>query len=447
MTEVLRRTTTKNLALAKSATLYNEAIKLIPAGSPTLSKKPEYFAMGAFPMYIQRGQGCRVWDVDGNEYLDYIGSLGPITLGYCYPRVDDAIKEQLKNGTIFSLMHPLEVETAKAITDMVPCADMVRFVKTGAESTSAAVRIARAYTGKDLIVNWGYHGWLDTWRCEGLKDTVSANGLPGVMKSLIKSFMYGDTSSDSSLEAVLNRNKGNVACIIMEPLLYESTECCDFLQWARDLADEHDAVLIYDEIVTGFRIANGGAQEYSGVIPDIACFAKGISNGMPLAAVAGRREIMEATANAGISSTYGGETLSLAASVATLSEYREKDVIDHIWDLGSKLSVGMNSIANQYGLQLSVKGWPPMSMYEFQYEDDVVNEDLMTLFLQEMAKQGILFRRGGLIMMTYSHQEEDISFTLDKCREVFPILADAYAGNSISELLQAGKAQAGFRKF
>jgi len=434
----------KALNLTRSRQLYEEAVELMPGASQTMSKRPTAFAMGAMPIYLQRGEGCVVWDVDGNRYIDYIGALGPITLGYRYPAVDEAVRRQLDDGMIFSMMSPVEVEAAKAVVDMVPCAEMVRFLKTGAESTAAAARIARAYTGKELIVSSGYHGWLDTWTAE--RDTNAARGVPKAYKDSIVGFSFGDTTSDKSLEAVLEKHKGKVAAIVMEAASYSTMDTGDYMKWVRELADKHGVLLVYDEIVTGFRVALGGAQEYFEVTPDIACFAKGISNGMPVAAVAGKREIMKTTADLLISSTYGGDAVSLAAVVAALGEYRKTDYIDHIRTQGRRLVDGMNSIAKEIGLRLEFRGWPVMSSFAFGYEA-AANNDLMTLLLQEMARRGILLRRGGLIFINYSHKAEHIDQTLAACREVFPLLLDAHDSGRVKQLLVTTEVSAGIRRF
>ncbi len=434
----------KLLDLTKSEQLYKEAIELMPGASQTMSKRPTSFAMGAMPIYLQRGEGCCVWDVDGNRYIDFIGALGPITLGYRYPAVDEAVRRQLDDGMIFSMMSPVEVEAAKAIVDMVPCAEMVRFLKTGAESTAAAARIARAYTGREMIVSCGYHGWLDTWTAE--RETHAARGVPAAYKDSIAGFAFGDMASERSLEAVLEKHKGAVAAIVMEPASYSTMDTGDYLKWARGLADKHETLLVFDEIVTGFRVALGGAQEYFGVIPDLACFAKGISNGMPVAAVAGKRDIMKVTEDLLISSTYGGDAVSLAAVVASLNEYRKTDYIDHIWTQGRRLIDGMNSIAREIGLALTFRGWPVMSSFAFGY-DAPANNDLMTLLLQEMAKRGVLLRRGGLIFMSYSHKAEHIDQTLATCREVFPLLLDAHNSGRVKDLLITHEVSAGIRRF
>lgn len=435
----------KNLNLKHSRRIYREALKIIPGGSQTISKKPEQFAFGTFPIYIQKGKGCRVRDVDGNEYIDYISALGPITLGYAYPATDRAVKRQLTDGVIFSVMHPLEVEAAKAIIEVVPCAEMVRFFKTGAEATSAAIRIARAYTGREKIANFGYHGWHDTWTARNAYP--QDRGVPAILKEYIIDFQYGDYDSEKSLEAVLTKCRGEIAGIIMEPVVYSDTNCKEYLDYVRKLADKHKAVLIFDEIVTGFRLSLGGAQEYFGVTPDISCFAKGMANGLPIAATVGKKKMMEIAKELIISSTYGGETLSLAAVVASLAEYKKKNVIKHLWTQGNRLVNGLNRLAQETGLKVEFKGFVPMSKFDFTYADENLNGNLHTLFLQEMAKRKILFRRGGLNFITYSHKKDDIDETIKTASEVFKFLTCTITSGTVKEKLLVTEITESIRKF
>lgn len=434
----------ENLNLTKSMQLYKESLEVIPGGSQTMSKRATSFALGAMPVYIDRANGCRVWDVDGNEYIDFVNALGPITLGYCYPAVDEAVREQLAKGSIYPMLSPLEIEAAKAIIDVVPCAEMVRFLKTGAEATAAAARIARGYTGKDLIVSQGYHGWLDTWAAAN--NPPADRGVPKCLKGSIAGFAFGAFEGDNCLEAVLERNKGEVAGVIMEPVSYATTDSGEFLRWVRGLADKHQVPLIYDEIVSGFRVSLGGAQEHYGVVPDIAVFAKGISNGLPIAAVAGKREVMKVAGEVVISSTYGGDALSLAAVVACLREYRKKGIVAHLWAIGERLMTAGNSIARSVGLELEFRGWPVMSSYGFGY-DAQANQDLTTFLLQEMAKRGVLIRRGGLNFINFSHKEEDIDHAIAAFHEVFPMLKAAHDSGDTKSLLITSEVAESIRRF
>jgi glutamate-1-semialdehyde aminotransferase len=342
-------------------------------------------------------------------------------------------------------MHPLEIEAARALTECVPCAEMVRFFKTGAEATSAAARLARAYTGRELVLSSGYHGWLDTWTAE--RDAPSARGVPQALKSSIRGFAFGDFDSEQSLEALLKRHPGQVAAVVMEPVSYATTDSAEYLGWARRLAERHGALLVFDEIVSGFRVALGGAQQHYGVTPDLACFAKGISNGLPLAALTGRRKVMQLAAELLISSTYGGEALSLAALVACLKEYRERDVIAHLWKTGQGLVDGLNALASQSGLKLAFRGFPMMASFGFGYNSAELNADLMTLLLQEMARRKVLWRRGGLLFVNYSHKQAEVEQTLRVCGEVFRLLGEALATGSVGERLVTREAAAGIRRF
>jgi glutamate-1-semialdehyde aminotransferase len=285
---------------------------------------------------------------------------------------------------------------------------MVRFLKSGTEVTSAAARIARSVTGREVIVSQGYHGWHDTWTA-GHND----GGVPRALESLLVPFRYNDLPS---LERALEEHAGQVAAVVLCPT-QETAPAPGFLEGVRELAHRHGALLIFDEIVTGFRMARGGAQELYGVTPDLACFAKAIANGMPLAAVCGRREVMQAAEKLTISVTYGGEALSLAAARATLQEYRSRDIIGHLWKLGQALSDGMNAAAQELGMPFRVTGHPPMTAMAF---DGLAGEQASAAwwrFLAEMASRGILLRRGGLNFITFSHTEADIARTIAACRE------------------------------
>jgi glutamate-1-semialdehyde-2,1-aminomutase len=424
------------LQLDRSLKLYEKAMQIIPGGSQTTSKRPGGYAPGAFPIYLDRGMGCRVWDVDGNEYIDYIMALGPVNLGYAYPRVNDAVREQLGKATIVSLLDPLEVELAEEIIKAVPCAEMVRFMKSGAEATSACVRVARAYTGREKVVHCGYHGWHDTFTAS----SANPRGVPRALRELIRSFRYNDLGS---LEKALEKSD-EVACIIMEPRM---PPVDGFLEGVRELADRHGAVLIFDEIVTGFRVALGGAQEYYGVTPDLAAFAKGMSNGLPLSAFVGKKEIMEAAKDLVISTTYGGEALSLAAGVATIRELREKNVFQHTWEMGRRLMGGWMEIGQELGLNVGISGLAPIGAFQLDIGEQELTRDAWTLFLQEAAKRGVLFRRGGLNFISYSHKEEDIQYTLDVCRSVLKLIKEALQKGDLSSRLETRDVKPSFRQF
>jgi glutamate-1-semialdehyde aminotransferase len=336
--------------------------------------------------------------VDGNEYIDFVCGLGPISLGYRYPAVDEAVRTQLEKGIIAGLLWPLEVEVARGLVEAIPCAEMVRYLKGGGEATAAAARIARGFTGRHVILNAGYRGWPDTWSAG--RDTA----VPPEIGKYVLSFGYGDVAR---LERLLEEHKGQVAAVFTG-LPYDGSAGAEYLAAARDLAHAHGALLVFDEIVHGFRIARGGMQEHFGVVPDMAAFAKGMANGLPLAAVVGRKDVMEVAAHAQISITYGGEALSLAACAAVLKEYREKDVMGHLWRVGQQLKDGLNAAAEAAGVPFACVGDAPLSAIEFALPREQVGP-AWELFLAECARRGVLFRRGGLNMMNFSHTSEDVS--------------------------------------
>ncbi len=426
-----------HLQLSKSLELYERAIQITSGGSQTNSKRPDGYAPGAFPIYLDRGKGCRIWDVDGNEYIDYIMALGPVNLGYAYPRVNDAVKEQLEKLTISNLLCSLEVKLAEEIIKAVPCAEMVRFMKSGAESTSACVRVARAYTNREKVVHCGYHGWHDTFTAS----SANPKGVPQALCGLIRSFGYNNLGS---LENILREDGDEVACIIMEA---RTLPIDGFLEGVRELADRYGAVLIFDEIVTGFRLALGGAQEYHGVTPDLAVFAKGMSNGLPLSAFVGKREIMKVAKDLVISTTYGGEALSLAAGIATIAELREKNVFQHTWEMGQKLADGWTEIGRELGLNLGTSGFAPIHAPTMDMGTSELTRDAWTFLLQEAAKRGVLLRRGGLNFISYSHKEEDIDYTLDVCHSVMKLMKDALQKGDLPARLETREIKPSFRQF
>jgi glutamate-1-semialdehyde aminotransferase len=413
----------------RSLAWWEEAERLIPGGSQTNSKRPQHYAFGRYPIFAERAAGCRIWDVDGNEYIDYVNGLGPITLGYAYPAVDEAVKGQLARGVVSGLLWPVEVEAARALAEVIPCAEMVRFFKGGGEATAAAARIARARTGRHVILNAGYRGWPDTW---------AAGRDPAVPPELARytlSFRHGDLAQ---LERLLAEHRNRVAAVFTD-LPYDGSLGRDYLQGVRELAHAHGALFCLDEIVCGFRLAHGGMHEYYGVAPDLACFAKGMANGLPLAAVVGRREVMEVAGKALISLTYGGEALSLAACLATIGEYRRRDVIGHLWREGERLMAGLNAAAGSAGVPFRCLGYAPMSAMRFDLPAEQVGP-AWELFLAECAAGGVLFRRGGLNMLTYSHTAADVERTIAVAAQALAAVRAAGFSASAGAAVGAGAA-------
>jgi glutamate-1-semialdehyde aminotransferase len=407
---------------------------LIPALTQTLAKGPGQHVRGVAPKYLQRGRGSHVWDVDGNEYLDFQMGIGPLVLGYCWPSVDAAIRAQLEDGITFSQMHPLEVEVAELIRDTVPGTEMVRFSKTGADATSAAVRIARAYTGRERVVCCGYHGWHDWY----ISVTDRSRGIPEAVKSLSYTIPYNDVAA---AEQTIDQD---VACVILEPAVFEAP-APGYLQKLRELCDRSGAVLVFDEMWTGFRFHLGGAQALFDVRADLATFSKAVANGMPLSVLTGRRELMQlCDRDVFFFTTFGGEALSLAAAKATLEELRAREVPARLAAQGRKLKDGYNALAQQAGLDCTrCIGFDARTMVTF----DAKRGDplLMKSFVQqELIRRGVLW--GGFHNLSASHSDEDVELTLDVYAEVLPLLADALAKGDLRERLRGAPVEPVFRR-
>jgi len=400
---------------------------LIPGQTQTFSKRASWFVEGVYPTYLKRGNGCLVWDADGNKYTDLIMGLGAVTLGYCYTKVDWAIMRQLRDGIIFSLPHPLEVELSELLNSIIPCAEMVRFTKTGSLATQAAVRAARAFTGRSKIAYRGYHGELEWYAIT----TERPKGIPEVYGDYMLQFDYNDIGS---LERVFTKNPNQIAAVIMEPVIFDNPKS-DFLHQVKWLAQNHGALLIFDEIVTGFRMVLGGAQAFFDVVPDIATFGKGMANGMPLAAVVGRADVMRECEEIFFSSTFGGECLSLAAAVATIKEMRSKNTIRHVWEMGSRLTGSLLDAG------IATTG------YSCRPAIIIPNETVETrsLFMQECLKRGILMHSFA-INLCYEHKEEDIDCVARACIEAYEVVQKAVNEGNVSEKLEGKIIQPAFRR-
>lgn len=420
--------------ITESDKLYNRALGLIPGVTQTLAKGPSQYINGVAPKYIKRGRGCHVWDADGNEYIDFTMAVGPVSLGYCYPRVDEAINDQLKNGITFSMMHPLEVETAELIRSVIPSAEAIRFSKTGADVTSAAVRLARAYTKRDKVLCCGYHGWHDWY----IGVTDRDNGIPLAIKDLSFTFNYNDMAS---VEASID---DDTACIILEPVVFDEPRD-NFLGKLRELCDSRGIVLIFDEMWTGFRLAPGGAQEYFGVTADLACYSKAIANGMPLSVLAGKKAIMGLLEkDVFFFTTFGGEALSLAAACATIAEMKERDVSGHLALQGEKIKKAYNAAAFRLGMDYTkCIGLPCRTIVTF---DGAAGDPLLmkSFVQQELFRLGILW--SGFHNLSFSHDGNDIQHLAGAYGEVLPLLKSAVDEGNLREALLGEPVQPVFRR-
>ncbi len=377
-------TTFTKVNFERSYELKKQGQQLIAGFTQTMMKKPEQFSEGNFPVYIEKGQGAEVTDVDGNTYIDFICGLGANTLGHNHEVVVNAILDNLKKGIIHSLPTPIEVSAAQIFSEVIPGAEMVRFFKTGADANSAAIRLARAYTGKEKIVTVGYNGWHDQY----MFDTP---GVPQVIKEYTYRMpLFTPQSEAAILELIQEKNEELAAVLLSVPYNRQLTP--EFMQKVRSVCTENKVLLIMDEVMSGFRLALGGAQEYFGIKADLATFSKAIAAGMPLSAITGSRSIMSEMEKLQVSTTFGGEMLSLEVCKAVLQHYRSSKYIEHITSLGAYLKEGVNTVSKELGSPLQVVGYDSIPMFLFD-KDPEKHVKLAIPFLAEMSKRGIIMRR------------------------------------------------------
>ena len=404
------------------------AEKVIPLGSQTFSKSRTQYPLGVSPYFITRAEGSRCWDLDGHEYIDFVSSLASITLGYNDPDVSRAVTEQMQSGVIFSLPHPIEAEVAELVCEMVPCAEMVRFGKNGSDATSGAVRLARAYTNRDHIAVCGYHGWQDWY----IGSTARNRGVPKATQDLTHTFAYNDLDS---LRALLSDGSGKYAAVILEPMNLTLPQP-GFLEAVKSLAHQHGALLIFDETITGFRYANGGAQAYFGVTPDLATFGKGLANGYPVSAIAGRRDVMKLMEEIFFSFTFGGEALSLAAARATLLKLRREPVVETLMQRGQQILSETPTLIARHGLEsvFWVSGHPTWTFMNIRDAAQASAFEIKTLLMQELHQHGILSI--GTHNLSYAHSEADIQALLNAYDSAFGVIAAALQRGSTRSALR-----------
>lgn len=387
----------------RSWNAWRESTRSLAQGSSTSSKVPQ--VEDVEPAQIVRGRGCRVWDADGNEYIDFRNALGPVTLGYAVPEVNAAIAAQLENGILFGHPHPLEGDVARLLCECIPCAERLRFLKTGGEALAATIKIARNATQRNRILHCGYNGWLQGLSRGGAATATSMGpcapdkGVPAPVSDLHATLPWGDLAPWK--QAFEDHGTDIAACMVAAD--YAGMEKGHtFLPALRALTREHGALLILDEIVTGFRLALGGAQEYFGVDPDMAVFSKGIANGMPVSVYAGRADLIDSAKSLGISSTFAGETLSLAACKAVIGIYRNHAVVQHLWDTGRELWGRVQRLLADAPVPITLEGAP-----------------VCPRFMDDAAAQQALMRAGfanGLSLFSvpyvnWSHKPGDVEET------------------------------------
>jgi glutamate-1-semialdehyde 2,1-aminomutase len=417
-------------SFVRSNALYNRVIRTIPTASQTFSKSALQVPVPRSPLFLSHGSAGRVWDVDGNEFIDMISSLLAVSIGYADVEINAAIQSQLARGISFSMPTLLEAELAERLVDVLPSAEMVRFGKNGTDATSAAVRVARAYTGRDRIVTCGYHGWQDWY----IGATARRKGVPGAVSALTHAIGYNDLDA---MRAVFAQHPGEIAAIVMEPVTFDPPKN-GYLEGVRTLASEEGAVLVFDEIITGFRFDLGGAQTMFGVTPDLTCIGKGLGNGMPLSAIVGRAELMREMEDIFFSGTFGGEALSLAAGIAVLDLMRREPVIERFWDLGKRLEIGIGEAIQRHDLShcFEVKGWAPWTMTAITDAPGARKEAIRTLFIREMIARGVLSL--GSHNVCYRHSDHDIAHTLAVYDEVLGLVSGELATGALEERLGHG---------
>jgi len=433
--------------MGKGQELYKKAKNFIPGGTQLLSKRPEMFLPDLWPSYYEKAAGSHIWDMDGQEYTDmsYMG-IGANVLGYCDPDVDAAVLDAVKMGNMATLNCPEEVELAERMCTIHPWADMVRYAKTGGESMSIAVRIARAAAGRDIVLFSGYHGWHD-WYLSANLDTpdslsgvhlagLEPNGVPKNLSGSAYIFHYNDIEEFNKL---IERFDGKIAAVVMEPIRSDYPED-NFLHRIRETTTNKNIVLIFDEISSGMRLCLGGAHLKFGVNPDISVFSKGISNGYPQGVIIGKRDIMEAAQTSFISSTYWTERIGLVATLATLDKYERENVHIKLNALGKMVQDGWNELATNYNLDIDVGGIYPLSHFSFELPEKLA---FKTYFTQEMLSEGFL--ASTAFYSSYAHETKDIDRYMSACARVFEKISSVVkSGDDIKSKLKGLVCHGGF---
>jgi len=430
----------------KGQELYRQAKKLIPGGTQLLSKRPEMFLPEQWPSYYAQAHDVEVVDLDGNVYVDMsIMGAGACVLGYADPEVDAAVKAAVDRGVMCTLNSPEEVELAELLCELHPWAQMVRYARAGGEAMSMAVRIARAHTLRDKVAFCGYHGWTDWYLAANLGEENALDGhlLPGLEPAGVPRGLRGTAlpfhyNRLDQLKAIVDGHRDDLAAIVMEPQRGKPP-VPGFPEEVRDIATETGAVLIFDEITTGFRMTSGGIHLLLGVNPDIAVFAKATANGYPMAAVIGTAKVMEAAQSTFISSTNWTERIGPVAALTTIHKYRRENVAQHLIDIGNLVKAGWRQAAEKVGLRLHTSGLPSLAHFSLEYEDDLT---LTTLFTQIMLEKGYLAY--NQFKPSFAHQRYHVEAYLEAVNEVFGILGETVAKGNSYQALKGPPAHRGF---
>ena len=420
--------TTAPLKLTASLAHLKRAKKVIPGATQTLSKGYTQWSVGAVPLFLKSAKGCEVTDIDGNVYIDYASGLGPFILGYNDPDVTAAVEKQLHLGTMFTLPHPVEVEAAEEIIKYVPSAEMVRFGKNGSDATTGAIKLARAFTGKQKVITCGYHGWHDWYIATTERDA----GILPILKNYSFPMQYNNIET---LKKLVSEHKGEIAAVIMEPVfVIEPSK--GYLEEVREITKKEGIVLIFDEVYTAFRWSMGGAQGFFKVTPDLTCLGKAMTNGFALSAIAGRRDIMELFDKVFFSFIYASEALPLTAVVPTLRKLKRENVHKYIWEIGTMLKSGVRELIKKHTAEefLEIIGYAPKTAFNFKGNASATGLEMKTFFQQECAARGILFI--GYHLPSFSHTKEHITYTLRAYDEIIGLLKEAMLKGNLKKLLR-----------
>ncbi len=434
--------------MGRSQDLYIEAKKIIPGGTQLLSKRPEMFLPDIWPAYYEKAKGYEVWDLDGKKYTDmsYMG-IGSCILGYADDDVDSSVKKVIDCGSMSTLNPKEEVELARLLLDIHPWAQMARFQRTGGEAMSVSVRIARTYTKKDVVLFCGYHGWHDWYLSANLSDDrsldghllpgLSPNGVPRHLKASSYPFKYNDVEG---LNILLSEHKGSVGTIVLEAIRNEIPKK-EFLDAITNAAKQYGIIIIVDEITSGWRLNLGGAHLLYGFEPDIAVFAKGMSNGYPMAAVIGKKNVMGSAQESFISSTYWTERIGPVAAIATINKLRDNNVSYKLISSGKAVKEIWSSAAHNAGLTVSVSGIDPLGHFEFKHEEPMV---LKTLFTQSMLEKGFLATNA--FYASYAHDNKAIANYSAAVSSAFGEIKKAIDSKEPKRFLNGPVCHSGFKR-
>jgi len=439
---------TEIMEVSKGPDLYEKAKKIIPGGTQLLSKRPEMFLPNLWPAYYRKAEGCEVWDLDSNKYVDmsYMG-LGACVLGYADRDVGNSVKNAVDSGSMTTLNCPEEIELAELLCEIHPWAGMVRYARTGGEAMAVAVRIARAKTEKDLVLFCGYHGWQDWYLSANLADDKALDGhlLPGLeprgvpraLKGTSIAFNYNDTKE---FLALIDKYKNKISAVVMEPVRNHYPEG-EFLKIIRETTQNRGIILIFDEITSGWRLCMGGAHLELGVEPDIAVFAKAISNGYPMAAIIGKAEVMDVAQDTFISSTYWTERIGPTAALATINKLKEKNVSEHLISIGKEIQQGWERLAQKHHLKITISGIYPLGHFSFEYKNPMV---LKTLFTQLMLEQGFLATTA--FYASYAHQKVHVQEYVKAVDISFGFISKALEEGNPEKYLKGPVCSSGFKR-